>query len=151
MVINASALFLASEVNFLANYWKFEVIPVSHTAANNKLLILSRVEDLCGLPKWDNYLATLSRCHQVACCDIHLQLGPQSLIMWCPGEEMENSFPSTVSTTLCYVVLSHYMPSSSEQEHGSPLWPQTVLEMLVTPGVLLPLAKWDISLAAVPI
>lgn len=86
MFINATALLLASEVNFLASYWKFKVIPISHTAANNKLLMLSWVEGLCGLPKQDNYLATLSRGHQVAFCDIHLPLSAQSLITWCPGE-----------------------------------------------------------------
>lgn len=126
MVINAAALLLASEVNFLANYWKFKVIPIFHTAANNKLLILSWVENLCGLPKQDNYLATLSRHHQVAFCDIHLLLGPQSLIIWCPREELENSPLSTVSLTLYYEVLSRYLHSSSEHERGSSLWPQTV-------------------------
>lgn len=151
MFINATALLLASEVNFLASYWKFKVIPISHTAANNKLLMLSWVEGLCGLPKQDNYLATLSRGHQVAFCDIHLLLSAQSLITWCPGEEVENSFLSSVSTTLYYVVLSHYMHSSSQHEHGSPLWPQTVLEMLVILGVLLALAEGGISLAALSI
>lgn len=151
MVINAVALFLASEVHFLASYWKFKVIPVSHTAANNKLLILSWVEYLCGLPKQDNYLATLSRHHQVAFCDIHLLLGPQSLIIWCPGEEVENSSLSTVGTRLHYVVLSHYTHSSSGHEHGSSFWPQTVLEMLLILGVLLSLAEGDTSLAPVPI
>lgn len=138
MVINAAALLLASEINFLANYWKFKVILISHTAANNKLLILLWVEDLCGLPKRDNYLATLSRDHQVAFCDSLLLLGPQSLIIWCPGEEVENSSLSIVSTH--YVVLSHYMHSSSEHEHGPPLWLQTVLEMLVILRVLVALA-----------
>lgn len=151
MVINAAALLLASEINFQANYWKFKVTLISHTAANNKLLIWLWVEDLCSLPKWDNYLATLTRHHQVAFCDIHLLLGPQSLIIWCPGEEVENSFLSTVSTRLHYMVLSHYMHSSSEPEHGPSLWPHTVLWMLVILGVLLALAEEDISLAAVPI
>lgn len=101
MVSNAAALLLASEVNFLASYWKLKIIPISHTAANNKLLILSWLEDLCGLPKQDNYLATLSRPHQVAFCGIRLLLGHQSLIIWHPGEDLENSSLSPLSTQDC--------------------------------------------------
>lgn len=139
MVSNAAALLLASEVNFLANYWKLKIIPISHTAANNKLLILSWLEDLCSLPKQDNYLATLCRPHQAAFCGICLLLGPQSLNTWCPGEDLENSSLSSVSTRLCYVVLSICTHRASEHEHGSSLWLQTEWEMLMFPGVLLPL------------
>lgn len=141
MVSNAAALLLASEVNLLANYWKLKIIPISHTAANNKLLILSWLEELCGLPEQDNYLATLSRPHQAAFRGVHLPLSPQSLIIWCPGEDLENSSLPTHSKRLCYVLPSHCTHRSSERERGSStgaLWLQTELEMFL--GLLLSLA-----------
>lgn len=126
MVSNAAALLLASEVNLLENYWKLKIIPISHTAANNKLLILSWLEELCGLPEQDNYLATLSRPHQAAFRGVHLPLSPQSLIIWCPGEDLENFSPhSQQKAVLCVAKLLHpqVLRAWTRLIHWSPLAP----------------------------